>query len=83
MTQRNRQNTGGKQQPLNVLHLISSRGLYGAERIILNLIGATDRSHFTPSLALLQAEGYPNMELIEAAQAKKCARACHHLPEMD
>jgi glycosyltransferase involved in cell wall biosynthesis len=68
MTKQNTQNTG--QQPLNVLHLISSRGLYGAERIILNLIGATDRSRFTPSLALLQAEGYPNMELIDAAGAK-------------
>jgi glycosyltransferase involved in cell wall biosynthesis len=65
----NRQNTG-EQQPLNVLHLISSRGLYGAERIILNLISATDRSRFTPSIALLQAADYPNMELIEAAQAK-------------
>ena len=53
-----------------MLHLISSRGLYGAERIILNLIGATDRSRFTPSLALLQAADYPNMELIDAAGAK-------------
>ncbi|WPD24058.1 MAG: glycosyltransferase [Candidatus Electrothrix scaldis] len=69
MIKPNTQNTG-QQQPLNVLHLISSRGLYGAERIILNLIGATDRSRFTPSIALLQAEGYPNMELINAAQAK-------------
>lgn len=66
MTKPNTQNT----EPLNVLHLISSRGLYGAERIILNLIGATNRSRFTPSLALLQAEGYANMELINAAQAK-------------
>ncbi|XOF35357.1 MAG: glycosyltransferase [Candidatus Electrothrix sp. YB6] len=69
MTKQNTQNTV-EQQPLNVLHLISSRGLYGAERIILNLIGATDHSRFTPSIALLQAEGYPNMELINAAQAK-------------
>ena len=69
MTKQNRQNIG-EQQPLNVLHLISSRGLYGAERIILNLIGATDRRRFIPSLALLQAEGYPNMELIEAAGTK-------------
>ncbi|MCI5140150.1 MAG: glycosyltransferase [Candidatus Electrothrix sp. ATG1] len=59
-----------QQQPLKVLHLISSRGLYGAERIILNLIGSTDRTRFIPSLALLQVEGYPNMELIEAVQAK-------------
>lgn len=69
MTKQNTQNTG-EQQSRNVLHLISSRGLYGAERIILNLIGATDRSRFTPSLALLQAADYPNMELIDAAGAK-------------
>jgi glycosyltransferase involved in cell wall biosynthesis len=69
MLKKNTQNSG--QQPLNVLHLISSRGLYGAERIILNLIGATDRTRFIPSLALLQAEGYPNIELIDAAQEKK------------
>ena len=59
-----------KAPPYKVLHLISSRGMYGAERIILNLIGATDRRRFTPSLALLQAKGYPNKELVEAAQAK-------------
>ncbi|MCI5164914.1 MAG: glycosyltransferase [Candidatus Electrothrix sp. GM3_4] len=56
--------------PHKILHLISSRGMYGAERIILNLIGATDRRRFTPSLALLQVKGYPNKELVEAAQAK-------------
>ena len=69
MKKQNTQNTE-QQQPLKVLHLISSRGLYGAERIILNLISATDRSRFTPSLALLQTADYPNMELIEAAQEK-------------
>ncbi len=69
MTKQNTQNAG-EQPPSNVLHLISSRGLYGAERIILNLIGATDRRRFIPSLALLQAADYPNMELIKAAQAK-------------
>jgi glycosyltransferase involved in cell wall biosynthesis len=63
------QNT--EQRPLNVLHLISSRGLYGAERIILNLISATDRCRFTPSLALLQADGYANTELINAARTKE------------
>ncbi|MCI5223104.1 MAG: hypothetical protein D3924_10620, partial [Candidatus Electrothrix sp. AR4] len=64
--------------PFKVLHLISSRGLYGAERIVMNLTAATDRRRFTPHLALLQTEAYPNLELVEAVKEKKAA--AHIIP---
>ncbi|MCI5144430.1 MAG: hypothetical protein D3923_02640, partial [Candidatus Electrothrix sp. AR3] len=57
--------------PLKVLHLISSRGLYGAERIIINLTAATDHRRFIPHLALLRTEAFPNIELIEAVREKQ------------
>ena len=59
--------------PLKVLHLISSRGLYGAERIIINLTAATDRRRFIPCMALLQAANSPNSEFVEAVRRKQAS----------
>jgi glycosyltransferase involved in cell wall biosynthesis len=58
-------------RPLKVLHLISSRGLYGAERVVINLTEAMDRQRFIPQVALLRNEGYPNIEFIEAFKKTK------------
>ncbi len=58
-------------RPLKVLHLISSRGLYGAERIVINLAAAMDRRCFVPHLALLRVGNSPNTELIDAAREKQ------------
>jgi glycosyltransferase involved in cell wall biosynthesis len=57
--------------PLKVLHLISSRGLYGAERIVINLIAAMDRRRFVHHLALLRVEKNPNTEFVEAVREKQ------------
>ena len=71
MSEKREEKGGMRQGQVKVLHLISSRGLYGAERIVVNLTAATDRERFTPSLALLQAAGKPNTELIEAIEEKQ------------
>ncbi len=66
-------------QPLKVFHLISSRGLYGAERVVINLIADTDRDRFTSTLVLLRNKENPNIELLEAVrekQAKTYSIAC-------
>ncbi len=57
-------------EQIRVLHLISSRGLYGAERIVINLTAAMNRSRYISHLALLQSEKNPNMELVEAVREK-------------
>ncbi|MDM8554708.1 glycosyltransferase family 4 protein [Desulfococcaceae bacterium HSG7] len=57
--------------PLKILHLISSRGLYGAERIVINLIAAMDHRCFVHQLALLRVEKNPNIEFIEAVREKQ------------
>ncbi len=59
------------EHPLKVLHLISSRGLYGAERIIINLIAAMDHPIFAHHLALLSVEKNPNIEFVEAVREKQ------------
>ncbi|MCW5198145.1 glycosyltransferase family 4 protein [Desulfobulbus sp. F3] len=55
-------------RPIKVLHLISSRGLYGAERVIINLIAATDRSRVIPLLGLLQPKGCLLQEFVKAVR---------------
>lgn len=65
-------------RPLMVLHLISSRGLYGAERIVINLSGTMNRSRYIPHLGLLQSEKNPNRELVEAVREKNVS--AHILP---
>ncbi|MCI5125667.1 MAG: hypothetical protein D3925_14635 [Candidatus Electrothrix sp. AR5] len=54
-----------------VLHLINSRGLYGAERVLVNLIAATDRQRYTPQFCLLQTMSCPNQELLDAIKSKQ------------
>lgn len=58
-------------RPLKVLHLVSSRGLYGAERVIINLTEAMNRQRFIPQVVLLRNDGYPNLEFIEAFKKTK------------
>ncbi|MEZ4527995.1 MAG: glycosyltransferase family 4 protein [Desulfobacterales bacterium] len=58
-------------RPAKVLHLISSRGLYGAERIVINLSGAINQSRYLSHLGLLQSEKNPNRELVEAVREKR------------
>jgi glycosyltransferase involved in cell wall biosynthesis len=64
-------NQSEKKLPLKVLHLISSRGLYGAERVVINLTEAMDRSSVVPQVVLLRNEGYPNTEFIKAFKNTK------------
>lgn len=56
---------------LKVLHLISSRGFYGAERVIVNLTSAIDRYGFTSHIALLCVGKYPNREFIDTSIGKQ------------
>lgn len=51
--------------PMNILHLISSRGLYGAERVLINLVKHYDKRKITPYVALLRDSRAPAHELIE------------------
>jgi len=52
---------------IKVLHLLSSRGLYGAERVLVNLIEHYDKKIIKPYMALLQDSKAPADDLIEAA----------------
>lgn len=54
-----------------VLHLINSRGLYGAERVLVNLIAATDQQRYSSLFCLLQTENCPNHELLDAIRGKQ------------
>jgi len=56
---------------IKVLHLINSRGLYGAERVIISLAAAAEGEKYSPSLALLQTKNYPTKEFIDAVEEKK------------
>jgi len=51
-----------------VLHLISSRGFYGAERVVLNLCSALLAGPFTPLLASFFDLREPHLELHESAE---------------
>ncbi len=57
--------------PPKVLHLINSRGLYGAERVLVNLIAATDRQRYSPQFCLLRTMSCPNQELLDAVTSKQ------------
>lgn len=57
--------------PPKVLHLINSRGLYGAERVLVNLVAALDRQRYTPQFCLLQTMNCPNHELLDAVKSKQ------------
>ncbi|MDU9050287.1 MAG: glycosyltransferase family 4 protein [Candidatus Electrothrix sp. Rat3] len=57
--------------PPKVLHLINSRGLYGAERVLVNLIAATDRQHYSPQFCLLRTMSCPNQELLDIVRSKQ------------
>jgi glycosyltransferase involved in cell wall biosynthesis len=56
--------------PPKVLHLINSRGLYGAERVLVNLIAATDQQRYSTQFCLLQTVNCPNQELLDAIRDK-------------
>ena len=55
---------------IKILHLLSSRGLYGAERVLVNLIEHYNTQIITPYMALLQDSKAPADDLIEAADRR-------------
>lgn len=74
-----------------VLHFTSSRGFYGAERVILSLLEKTDRSRFDPSLAAFDDARDPHPELLDKAREAsvetypvRCSRRLDHsvLPQL-
>ena len=56
-----------KMKRIKVLHLTKSEGLYGAERVILNLLEHFDAEHFDVRLAALVEARNPHRELLEEA----------------
>ncbi len=52
---------------IKILHLLSSRGLYGAERVLINLMEHYDTKIFTTYMVLLQDSKAPANDLIETA----------------
>jgi hypothetical protein len=53
---------------VRILQLISSTGLFGAERVLLELSRELKRSAFTPVIVLLQSHVHPATEMLEEAQ---------------
>jgi glycosyltransferase involved in cell wall biosynthesis len=53
---------------LKVLHLISSRGLYGAERVALELCSSLKRRHCEPIIGVIKNVYNPHLEIIEEAK---------------
>ena len=49
----------------NVLILTSSRGFYGAERVIWSLVASIDKSRFNLTVATLKDKRFGNQELVE------------------
>ena len=58
-----------KEGVYKVLHLVSSGGLYGAERVILNLSKELKGSPFVPIVGVIHKKGAPIPEILEAATA--------------
>lgn len=50
-----------------VLHLISSNGLFGAEKVMLNLAVGTNTNDYRPWVAALRSTHNPHIEVIEEA----------------
>lgn len=57
------------QEPLNILHVISTSGLFGAERVLLELAAQSRNLGMNVTVAALRNSSNPNTELAEAARA--------------
>jgi glycosyltransferase involved in cell wall biosynthesis len=53
--------------PMNILHIISSGGMYGAEAVILNLSRALNDNQHRSILGVFSNSSNPNLQLHEAA----------------
>jgi len=58
----------GQRHNIRILHLISSIGFYGAERVILNLITRLTANEFDSYVSMLCKAGRPNYHLIHKAK---------------
>lgn len=56
------------EKPLHILHLISTSGLFGAERVLLELASQLRRLGMGVTVAALKNSSNPNTELVEAAR---------------
>lgn len=52
---------------MNILHIISSGGMYGAEAVILNLSSALNESHHRSIVGVFDNSSNPNLQLHQAA----------------
>ncbi len=55
-------------EPLNILHVISTSGLFGAERVLLELASQSRTLGMNVTIAALKNSSNPNTELAEAAR---------------
>ncbi len=56
-------------EPLNILHVISTSGLFGAERVLLELASQSRTLGMNVTVAALRNSSNPNTELAEAARS--------------
>ena len=63
-------NNGPDNRKIRILHLTSSRGMYGAERVILNLIENTSHGKFDVYLSTLIDDREPHYELLEEVKKR-------------
>lgn len=56
------------EKPLHILHLISTSGLFGAERVLLELASQSRRLGMKVTVAALKNSSNPNTELADAAR---------------
>lgn len=55
---------------MNILHLISSGGMYGAETMLLNLAAAQKKLGCDPVIGVFHNTRNPHMEIAEGARAR-------------
>lgn len=60
-------------RPLRVLHLISSRGLYGAERVAIELCSSLKRQRCEPVIGVIMNTYNPHKEVVEEAENNSIA----------
>jgi hypothetical protein len=54
---------------MKINHLISSGGLYGAEKMILNLASAQQRLGLSPTITVFDNSHASNLEVVDVARA--------------
>ncbi|MFC1657050.1 glycosyltransferase [Candidatus Moduliflexota bacterium] len=56
-------------EPVKVLHLISSKGLYGAERVVMTLVQQADPKLTVPVMAIFRKQGTGGDEFVREAES--------------